>query len=34
LNDDSVRQKEIHRAIGTHVIVPDYLQIGQLFEVK
>lgn len=34
LNDDAVRQKEIHRAIGTHVIVPDYLQIEKLFEVK
>ena len=34
LNDTAVRQKEIHRAIGTHLILPDYLQVEKLFEVK
>jgi len=34
LNDTAVRQKEIHRAIGTHLILPDYLQAENLFEVK
>ena len=34
LNDNAVRQKEIHRAIGTHIILKDYLQVEKLFQVK
>ena len=34
LNDDSLRQKEIHRALGTNLILKDYTHAEELFVVS